>query len=67
MRWPYKHKTVYDRIKRRFALIPRVVEDEWVWLEHYYAFTWEDYGGCNVMRFNSYKAATKWLQDWENS
>ena len=32
MRWPYKPKTVYDRIKRRFALIPRVVENEWVWL-----------------------------------
>lgn len=67
MRWPYKPKTIYDRIKRKFALIPRVVENEWVWLEYYYAFTWEDYGGCNVMRFNSYKAATKWLQDWENS
>jgi hypothetical protein len=67
MRWPYKTRTIYDRIKKRFALIPRVVDTDWVWLETYYAFSWEDYGGCNTVRFNTYDAAKKWLQEWENS
>jgi hypothetical protein len=65
MRWPYKPATIYDRIKKRFALIPRVVENEWVWLESYYAFSWEDYGGCNTIRFNTYEAAKNWLRSWE--
>jgi len=65
MRWPYKPNTIYDRIKKRFALIPRVVEDEWVWLESYYAFSWEDYGGCSTIRFNTYEAAKNWLRSWE--
>lgn len=67
MRWQYKPKTIYDRIKKRFALIPHVVDQEWVWLESYYAFSWEDYAGCNTVRFNTYEAAVKWLQEWENS
>lgn len=67
MRWPYKTRTIYDRIKKRFALIPRVVDTDWVWLETYYAFSWEDYSGCNTVRFNTYDAAKKWLQEWENS
>jgi hypothetical protein len=65
MRWHYNPKTIYDRIKKRFALIPRVVENEWVWLETYYAFSWEDYGGCCVARFNTYEAAKKWLETWD--
>ena len=67
MRWPYKTRTIYDRIKKRFALIQRVVDTDWVWLETYYAFSWEDYGGCNTVRFNTYDASKKWLQEWENS
>lgn len=62
MRWPYKSKTEFDRIKKRFALIPRVVENEWVWLETYYSFSWEDYGGTNVKRFHSREAAVEWLE-----
>lgn len=62
MRWPYKPKTEFDRIKKRFALIPRVVENEWVWLETYYSFSWEDYGGANVKRFHSREAAVEWLE-----
>lgn len=67
MRWPYKPKTEIDRIKKRFALVPFIVEDEWVWLETYYSYSWEDYGGPNVKRFNTHKAAVQWLKDWEES
>lgn len=65
MRWTYKPKTFYDRIKKRFALIPRVIENEWVWLETYYSFSWEDYGGPQTVRFNTYEAAIEWVQAWE--
>ena len=67
MRWPYKTRTMYDRIKKRFAIIPRVVDNEWVWLESYYTFSWEDYAGPNVVRFNTYEEATKWIDEWEMS
>ena len=67
MRWPYKSNTIYDRIKKRFALIPRVIKNEWVWLESYYAFSWEDYCGCcSTIRFNTYEAAKNWLRSWED-
>ena len=62
MRWPYKKKTIYDRIKKRFARVPVVIDNEWVWLETYYSFTWEDYIGPNVERFNTYEEAVKWLK-----
>ena len=64
MRWEYKPKTVFDKIKRRFAIFPVVVNDEWVWLEFYYSYSWEDYGGPNVIRFNTYEAAAKWLKEY---
>ena len=64
MRWPYKKKTVYDRIKKRFALIPKRVESEWIWLEFYYAFYWEDYAGPQAIRFNTYTEAEKWVKSW---
>lgn len=67
MRWSYKQKTVYDRIKKKFAFLPVIVGNEWVWLETYYKFSWEDYAGPNVLRFNSYNEAVKWLREWENS
>ena len=67
MRWPYKKKTIYDRIKKRFALTPRVIDKEWVWLETYYSFTWEDYAGPNVLRFNTYEEAVRWVKEWEES
>ena len=64
MRWPYKKKTVYDRIKKRFAFIPKQVESEWVWFETYYSFTWEDYSGPTILRFNTYTEAEKWVESW---
>lgn len=64
MRWSYKKKTIYDRIKKKFARIPVVINNEWVWLEPYYSFTWEDYGGSNVMRFNTYTEAEQWVKSW---
>lgn len=67
MRWPYKSKTVYDRIKKKFALIPKAIEHEWVWLETYYSFSWEDYGGPNIVRFNTYEEAVQWLKEWEEN
>jgi hypothetical protein len=62
MRWPYKPKTEFDRIKKRFALFPLRVEEEWTWLEIYYSFSWEDYGGPNVKRFHSREEAVEWLE-----
>lgn len=67
MRWPYKKKTTYDRIKKRFAFFPVVVGNEWVWKETYYSFAWEDYGGGNVERFNTYEEAVEWVKSWEES
>jgi hypothetical protein len=64
MRWPYKLKTEFDRIKKRFALFPFRVENEWVWLETYYSYSWEDYGGINTIRFNTYEAAVQWVEKW---
>ena len=65
MRWEYKPKTEFDRIKKRFALFPFIVEDEWVWLETYYSYSWEDYGGSNTKRFNTYEDAVEWLKSSE--
>ena len=64
MRWPYKKKTVYDRIKKRFAIFPVVINTERVWLETYYSFTWEDYAGPNVLRFNTREEAVEWVKSW---
>ena len=67
MRWEYKPKTVFDKIKRRFELFPVLVEKEWVWLEFYYAYSEEDYAGTLVWRFNTYQEAASWLGAWEDS
>lgn len=64
MRWTYKPKTVYDRIKKKFAFIPKQIANEWVWLETYYAFYWEDYAGPQAIRFNTYTEAEKWVRSW---
>ena len=65
MRWTYKPKTVYDRIKKKFALFPVVVNNQWVWLETYYAFIVEDYAGETVMRFNTHEEAIEWIKSWD--
>lgn len=67
MRCKYKHKTAYDKIKKRFAAIPVVINDEWVWLETYYSYTEEGYAGPETVRFNTHDEAIKWLTDYENS
>ena len=65
MRWPYKHKTIFDKVKKRFALIPVVVEDEWVWLETYYSYSEEGYTGVMVVRFKNYQDANEWCSKYE--
>lgn len=65
MRWEYKPKTIYDRVKKRFAIIPVVVDNQWVWLETYYAFSWEDYAGTTTVRFNTYEQAVSWVKAWD--
>ena len=32
--------------------------------EPYYSFTWEDYGGPSIMRFNTREEAVKWVESW---
>jgi hypothetical protein len=65
MRWPVKEKSPYDDIKRKFALFPTKVHDEWLWLEFYYEYTeltncgWEAY-----VRFLTYEGACKWLDKY---
>ena len=65
MRWPYKIKTDIDKIKKRFALIPRVLGDEWVWLESYYSFSWIDRDGHGAIAFDTYAEAVDWVKEWE--
>lgn len=65
MRWEYKPKTLLDRVKRRFALFPVVVNSEWVWLETYYSYTEETYGGVATIRFNNLKEARDFFTDEE--
>ena len=62
MRWEYKPKTIYNKIKKRFALFPIVIYNEWVWLEPYYSYTEEGYAG--TIRFNTYDAAVEWLNEY---
>lgn len=61
MRWKCKHKTIFDKIKRKFALFPVTIDDEWVWLEYYYAYSEEDYAGTLIWRFHTYNDAAEWL------
>ena len=36
MKWKAKQKTIHDDIKHKFAIIPRLVDDEWFWFESYW-------------------------------
>ena len=67
MRWEYKQKTVFDKIKKRFAFIPIVVEDSWVWLETYYSYTIEGYAGPETKRMFSYADLYQWVDKYENN
>jgi hypothetical protein len=64
MRWEYKPKTKFDKIKKRFALFPVVINEEWVWLETYYSYTEEGYAGPDTIRFNTDREAAEWLQKY---
>lgn len=72
MRWEYKPKTIYDKVKKRFALFPTLVhinQDEfmWIWLESYYSYSEEQYSGPMVVRFLNYQDMDEWLTVYENS
>lgn len=67
MRWEYKPKTELDRVKKRFAIFPVVVENEWVWLESYCVYTIEGYAGPEVIRFHTFERAKEWLEALDES
>lgn len=57
MRWKTKSGTFQQDEKRKlrkFALIPTLVEDHWVWLEEYYVVERFSYGDWVEM--------TRWLK-----
>lgn len=66
MRWKAKQKTIYDNIKRKFAIIPRLVEDEWFWFESYWEiryflpWPWREV----INRFKTREEAEGWV--WKN-
>ena len=68
MRWEYKPKTVFDKVKKRFAFFPIVVGtdngDEWIWLESYYSYTEEGYAGPETIRFATYQGIDEWLRKY---
>lgn len=47
MRWIKKKRTTDKRIVRRFAWLPYLIGDTWIWLEMYYELKeWNpNYGG----------------------
>ena len=46
MRWRAKESSIYDGLKKKFAFLPKRVDDEWVWLECYYSLTVFNIFGC---------------------
>ena len=66
MRWNYNPKTIFDKVKRKFALFPVVVGNEYVWLEPYYSYTEEGYAGPETIRFNTYCEAINWLKKYRS-
>ena len=72
MRWKYTPPTIYDKVKKRFAIFPTLVQTtpntyQWVWLETYYVFSEETYGGVSVARFSNYDDIVEWLNAYDNS
>ena len=61
MKWYAKKKTIYDDIKRKFAIIPRLIDDEWFWFEPYweihYFLPWSE----AVYRFKTQEEAEGWV------
>ena len=46
MRWKAKESSIYDDLKKKFAIFPKRVDDEWMWLECYYSLTVFNIFGC---------------------
>ena len=46
MRWRAKESSIYDDLKKKFAIFPKRIDDEWVWLECYYSLTVFNIFGC---------------------
>lgn len=57
MRWPARKKTIYDDIKRKFAIIPRLIDDEWFWFESYWEIRYFLPWGEVVNRFKTREEA----------
>lgn len=57
MKWPAKKKTIYDDIKRKFAIIPRLIDDEWFWFESYWEIRYFLPWGEVVNRFKTREEA----------
>ena len=63
MTWKAKQKTIYDDIKRKFAIIPRLVDDEWFWFESYWEiryflpWPWREV----INRFKTREEAEVWV------
>ena len=72
MRWKYNPPTIYDKVKKRFAIFPTLVQTtpntyQWVWMESYYVYSEETYGGTCVTMFSNYIDMEEWLTTYENS
>ena len=51
MIWKAKQKTIYDNLKKKFALFPKRVDDEWVWLQCYYSLTVFNIFSCCMIEY----------------
>lgn len=65
MRWRAKETSIYDIIKHKFALIPRLVNDEWFWLESYWEVRYFLPYGEVAKRFKTKEEAEGWV--WKNN
>ena len=65
MHWKDKPRTILDKIKVKFALFPTKVNDEWVWLERYYALRAWNMLGCYEVeyRWRTKEEAVKALEE----
>ena len=61
MKWYARKKTIYDDIKRKFAIIPRLIDDEWFWFEPYWETRYFLPWGEVVNRFKTREEAEGWV------
>lgn len=67
MRWDAKKKTIYDDIRRKFAIIPRLVGGEWFWFESYWEICYSLPWGKFVNRFKTREEAEGWVWKYHDS